>query len=108
MAHGPRSKHVCRTRCRLRYVDGLRVTDDAALACVKEAAGSVRVEIEALLSMGIANSPMAGMRIPVASGNFVTARPSECSTASTTCTPAQCGVSTDALCANVSTMAPSP
>lgn len=59
----------------IRYVNGLRVTDDAALACVKEAVGAVRVELEALLSMGVANSPMAGYRIQVASGNFVTARP---------------------------------
>jgi amino-acid N-acetyltransferase len=59
----------------LDYVNGLRVTDDPALACVKEAAGVARVEIEALLSMGLANSPMAGVRIPVASGNFVTAKP---------------------------------
>ncbi|MES9992166.1 MAG: amino-acid N-acetyltransferase [Candidatus Thiodiazotropha sp.] len=57
------------------FIDGLRVTDDAALTCVKEAAGSVRVEIEALLSMGLANSPMAGVRIRAASGNFVTAKP---------------------------------
>jgi len=35
----------------------------------------VRVEIEALLSMGLANSPMAGARIRVSSGNFVAARP---------------------------------
>ncbi|MFP5380887.1 MAG: amino-acid N-acetyltransferase [Gammaproteobacteria bacterium] len=59
----------------IRYVNGLRVTDDAALACVKEAAGTVRVEIEALLSLGIANTPMAGADIRVASGNFVTAQP---------------------------------
>jgi amino-acid N-acetyltransferase len=59
----------------LHYVDGLRVTDEAALTCVKEAAGTVRVEIEALLSMGLANSPMAGADIRVASGNFVTAKP---------------------------------
>ncbi len=53
----------------------LRITDDIALQCVKEAAGLVRVEIEALLSMGIANSPMAGSELKVASGNFVTAKP---------------------------------
>jgi amino-acid N-acetyltransferase len=53
----------------------LRITDDTALACVKEAVGTVRVEIEALLSMGLANSPMAGARLRVASGNVVTARP---------------------------------
>jgi amino-acid N-acetyltransferase len=78
LIHGTRPQIAARLRERgaeLRYVDGLRVTDDAALACVKEAAGVVRVEIEALLSMGLANSPMAGARIRVASGNFVTARP---------------------------------
>lgn len=58
-----------------RYHQGLRVTDAPALDCVKEAAGAVRVEIEALLSMGLANSPMAGARIRVTSGNFVVARP---------------------------------
>jgi len=60
---------------RLDYANGLRITDDAALSCVKEAAGMVRVEIEALLSMGLANTPMAGARIGASSGNFVTARP---------------------------------
>lgn len=55
--------------------NGLRVTDDAAMEAVKEANGAIRVEIEALLSMGIANSPMAGSDIRVASGNFVTAKP---------------------------------
>jgi amino-acid N-acetyltransferase len=59
----------------IRYANGLRVTDDAALACVKEAAGTVRVEIEALLSLGLSNTPMAGADIRVASGNFVTAMP---------------------------------
>jgi amino-acid N-acetyltransferase len=59
----------------IQVVNGLRVTDEQALACVKQANGTVRVEIEALLSMGLANSPMAGVRIRVGSGNFVTARP---------------------------------
>lgn len=53
----------------------LRVTDDLALQCVKEAAGTVRVEIEALLSMGLSNTPMAGYGLHVASGNFVIAKP---------------------------------
>jgi amino-acid N-acetyltransferase len=35
----------------------------------------VRSRIEALLSLGIANSPMAGARIRVSSGNFITAKP---------------------------------
>ncbi|OOZ36321.1 amino-acid N-acetyltransferase [Solemya velesiana gill symbiont] len=60
---------------KMQYINGLRVTDDEALRCVKEAAGAVRVEIEALLSMGLANSPMAGAKVRVASGNFVTAKP---------------------------------
>ena len=78
LVHGARPQIEERLQARgaeLRYVKGLRVTDQAALACVKEAAGAVRVEIEALLSMGLANSPMAGAQIRVASGNFVTARP---------------------------------
>ncbi|TAK61643.1 amino-acid N-acetyltransferase [Methylobacter sp.] len=58
-----------------RFYNNLRITDDVALQCVKEAAGLVRVEIEALLSMGLANSPMAGAKIKVASGNFVVAKP---------------------------------
>ncbi|MGD8408316.1 MAG: amino-acid N-acetyltransferase [Thiohalophilus sp.] len=59
----------------LVYVNGLRVTDATALDCVKQAAGTVRVDIEALLSMGLANSPMAGSCIRLVSGNFVTAQP---------------------------------
>jgi len=58
-----------------RYVANRRVTDDRALSCVKEANGIVRVEMEALLSMELANSPMWGADIRVSSGNFVTAKP---------------------------------
>ncbi|MGD8914305.1 MAG: amino-acid N-acetyltransferase [Candidatus Thiodiazotropha sp.] len=78
LVHGARPQIEERLQTRgvkTEFADGLRVTDDAALTCVKEAAGSVRVEIEALLSMGLANSPMAGVRIQAASGNFVTAKP---------------------------------
>ncbi|WP_440996169.1 amino-acid N-acetyltransferase [Arhodomonas sp. SL1] len=59
----------------MRYAAGRRVTDDVALECVREAAGEVRLELEARLSLGLANSPMAGLRVRAASGNFVMARP---------------------------------
>lgn len=78
LVHGARPQAEERLRARdatLHYVKGLRVTDTLALAAVKDAVGSVRVEIEALLSMGVANSPMAGARMQVTSGNFVIARP---------------------------------
>jgi amino-acid N-acetyltransferase len=58
-----------------RFVNGVRVTDTDALVAVVEASGAVRTEVEALLSMGLANSPMHGAGVRVASGNFVTARP---------------------------------
>ena len=58
-----------------RYSDAVRITDENALASAKQASGRLRVEIEALLSMGLPNSPMAGSEIRVASGNFVSARP---------------------------------
>ncbi|MCB1759596.1 MAG: amino-acid N-acetyltransferase [Gammaproteobacteria bacterium] len=78
LVHGARPQIEASLRLRnaqMQIVNGLRVTDDAALACVKEAAGTVRVEVEALLSVGLTNSPMAGANIRVASGNFVTAQP---------------------------------
>lgn len=59
----------------IRYAGGRRITDDAALAAVKEAVSLVRTEIEALASMGLPNSPGGAGRMAVASGNFVTARP---------------------------------
>ncbi|MCB1616150.1 MAG: amino-acid N-acetyltransferase [Pseudomonadales bacterium] len=58
-----------------RFHQGLRVTDKAMLEVVKQAMGSVRCEVEALLSTGLANSPMHGAGIRVVSGNFVTAKP---------------------------------
>lgn len=60
---------------RSRYRKGLRITDEPALVAVKHAAGALRVEIEALLSQGLPNSPMAGADIRVASGNFIIAKP---------------------------------
>ena len=53
----------------------IRVTDEQSLTCVKEANGRLRLEIEALLSMGLPNTPLAGSPIRVTSGNFVIAQP---------------------------------
>jgi amino-acid N-acetyltransferase len=78
LVHGTRPQIEERLKLRnanMQVVNGMRVTDKHALLCVKEAAGTVRVEIEALLSTGLANSPMAGAQIEVDSGNFVTAKP---------------------------------
>lgn len=78
LVHGARPQVEARLRAHghaLRYVNGLRVTDALALDCLKEAAGTVRVEIEAMLSMGLPNSPMHNSVIRVASGNFLTAKP---------------------------------
>jgi amino-acid N-acetyltransferase len=58
-----------------RYHLGVRITDADAMDCVLEAAGQVRARIEALLSLGLANSPMAGARNRVSSGNYITAKP---------------------------------
>lgn len=53
----------------------MRVTTPESLRCVLDAVGSTRLEIEARLSMGLANSPMYGARIDTVSGNFIIAKP---------------------------------
>jgi amino-acid N-acetyltransferase len=78
LVHGARPQieaELKAKRIRSRYAKGLRITDAQALVAVKHAAGVLRVEIEALLSQGLPNSPMAGASIRVASGNYIAARP---------------------------------
>ena len=78
LVHGARPQIESRLKERKlksEYNNDLRITDDSALVCVKEASSSVRADIEALLSIGITNSPMISARISVISGNFVTAQP---------------------------------
>lgn len=78
LVHGARPQielHLARKNLEDSYHQGIRLTDAQAMQCVKEAVGRVRVEIEALLSMGLANSPMANADIRVAGGNFITAQP---------------------------------
>jgi amino-acid N-acetyltransferase len=78
LVHGARPQIEAELKAkgaRSRYAQGLRVTDEAALVAVKNAAGLLRIEIEAVLSQGLPGSPMAGSQIRVNSGNFMTARP---------------------------------
>ncbi len=78
LVHGARpqiEQHLSRNDIADQYHHGIRLTDAATMQCVKEAVGRVRLEIEALLSMGLANSPMANADIRVAGGNFITAQP---------------------------------
>ncbi|OOR93159.1 amino-acid N-acetyltransferase [Moraxella caviae] len=53
----------------------VRVTPTAAMPHILAAVGAIRLQIEAHLSTGLANSPMFGSRISVVSGNFITAKP---------------------------------
>lgn len=54
---------------------GTEPTSTQALECAKEAAGEIRLDIEAAFSQGLPNTPMSHAKIRVLSGNFVTARP---------------------------------
>ncbi len=53
----------------------LRVTDVDSLGYIKQVVGQMRIDIEALFSMGLVNSPMHGADINICSGNFVVAKP---------------------------------
>ncbi len=78
LVHGARPQieaRLSKTQLSTRFVSGLRVTDGPALECVKDAAGSLRLQIEALLSTSLASTPMGGAKLDVASGNLVVARP---------------------------------
>lgn len=78
LVHGARpqiEQHLSRNQIADQYHQGIRITDAVTMRCVKEAIGRVRLEIEALLSMGLVNSPMANADIRVAGGNFITAQP---------------------------------
>jgi len=78
LVHGARPQidaEMQRRGLKPRFHKGLRVTDGAALECVKSAMGVTRIEIEALLSQGLPNTPMAGAWMRVTGGNFITAKP---------------------------------
>ena len=78
LVHGARAQieaELERRGLRSEFHQHLRITDAAALECVKSAMGVTRIEIEALLSQGLPNTPMAGAWMRVTGGNFITAKP---------------------------------
>lgn len=78
IVHGSRpqvEEQLALRNLKAHYHNGLRITDAAAMECVKEAAGELRLDIESAFSQGLPNTPMAHAAIRIISGNFVTARP---------------------------------
>ncbi|MDT8397291.1 MAG: amino-acid N-acetyltransferase [Pseudomonadales bacterium] len=59
----------------LRFHQGFRITDTQSMEYVKEITGRLRIEIEAVFSMGLINSPMHGADITISGGNFIVAQP---------------------------------
>jgi len=78
LVHGARPQIDAEMRSRglePRFHNNLRVTDAPALECVKRAMGVTRIEIEALLSQGLPNTPLEGAFLRVTGGNFISAKP---------------------------------
>ncbi|REG82858.1 amino-acid N-acetyltransferase [Marinomonas pollencensis] len=57
------------------FEEGYRITPQDQLMDIIQASAAVRVQLEAQLSMGLSNTPMAGASLKVCSGNYVIARP---------------------------------
>ena len=53
----------------------IRITTPDILPYVQQVVGSLRIDIEAVLSRGLINAPVQGGDISVVSGNFIKARP---------------------------------
>jgi amino-acid N-acetyltransferase len=78
LVHGARPQidgEMAARRLKPRFHQGLRVTDAETLECVKRAMGVTRIEIEAMLSQGLPNTPLAGAFLRVTGGNFISAKP---------------------------------
>lgn len=78
LVHGARAQidaHLKRLGFDTEIVNGKRITCKAMMPTILDAVGSLRLRIEATLSMGMANSPMQDASVRVVGGNYLTARP---------------------------------
>ena len=78
LVHGARpqiEQQLTTLKIKSEFADNLRITLSENMPAVEQAVGQVRMSIEAQLSMGLPNTPMAGASLRVVSGNFVTAQP---------------------------------
>lgn len=58
-----------------RYHRDLRITEPQSMDTIKQVVAGLSVNLEALFTTGLSNSPMHGADVRVVQGNFVTARP---------------------------------
>ncbi|EKF75445.1 N-acetylglutamate synthase [Alcanivorax hongdengensis A-11-3] len=78
LVHGARpqiSERLAAAGIESTFEQHSRITDAAALDSVMAAVGALRLKLEGLFSMGLANSPMHNASIQLISGNFVIAKP---------------------------------
>lgn len=75
MAHVRRSTQIWLRITTNRCITRIRVTDAKTLELVKQAAGTLQLDITARLSMSLNNTPLQGAHINVVSGNFIIAQP---------------------------------
>ncbi len=78
LVHGARpqiSAALAAANIESKYSENLRITDSASLAITKQVVGKLSIDIEALLSLGLVNSPMHGADIKLCRGNFIAAKP---------------------------------
>ena len=78
LVHGARpqiEQQLNTLNIRSTFADGLRITLHENMPAVEQAVGQTRMRIEAQLSRGLPNTPMADASIRVVSSNFITAQP---------------------------------
>jgi amino-acid N-acetyltransferase len=78
LVHGARpqiSQRLDEAGMETRFEHHTRIIDGRALEAVTAAVGALRLKLEGLFSMGLANSPMHNAAIHLISGNFVIAKP---------------------------------